>query len=352
MTEFIDTIEKASYTLQGRHLIDPPAGEVLMDDPCSLYFDRAMGFYTEDLRQKFIDSSARIAGCGGGGATLAVMLAKEGVGDFSIADIETVEPSNVGRIPIFTPDDVGRPKADVVAELITQHNPTAEVRVYSEGVQEHNVDEFLGYDAKNRGLTVGFDEIEITEPHLMLMYHRTARRFGRFVICATDIERGGMVTTFDPNDLEHTFEHSTGGRPDQTAEEYNKKITGFQLPTIPNIPLTTDFQTLLATQKKGVSLPTALRSVFNATDLAMDEFEKLLTLGDKRYGKPHFYPEVHCVNPSQGEDFVTKRSRLVSTMRVLRILARNTLGLNPSASYSDKQRQARVEYRTQVASNL
>ena len=38
-------------------------------------------------------------------------------------------------------------------------------------------------------------------------------------------------------------------------------------------------------------LPTTLRSVLVASDLALDEFEKLLTLDDKRYENPHIYPK-------------------------------------------------------------
>ena len=63
------------------------------------------------------------------------MLAKEGVADFSIADIDNVDETNVGRIPMLTPGDIGRRKVDV-AELITKHNPCAVVRVYADGVQK------------------------------------------------------------------------------------------------------------------------------------------------------------------------------------------------------------------------
>lgn len=338
----------ADYIIEGTHNYDPPVGQVLMSDPRASYFERPMGFYSEDLRQRYIDASARIAGVGGGGFTLAVMLAKEGVRDFSIADVEQVDATNVGRIPMLTPEHIGRDKVDVAAELITSHNPTARVRVYKDGIQEYNVDEFLGLDAANHGLTVGFDEIELKEPHTALLFHRTARKHARFVIAATDVERGGMVTTYNPADLDHTFEHYTGAKPMDSEEKYVQKVKGFQLPTIANVPKSGDIRTLIATQTNA-SLPTTLRSVLNATDLAMDEFEKLLTLDDKRYGRPHFSPEIHCINPSQGEDFVTKHPRARCAARIIQLAARNLMGLNPSASYGTRDRQIREEYRQQVA---
>lgn len=339
---------QADYVMEGTHVYDPPEGQVLMSDPRAPYYERPMGFYSEELRQRFIDSSARIAGVGGGGLTLAVMLAKEGVQDFSIADIDQVDATNVGRIPMLTPDDIGKDKVDVAADLITRHNPTATVRVYREGVQAHNVDEFLGYNHDRSGITVGFDEIELTEPGIGLLFHRGARKMSRYVIAATDVERGGMVTTFDPNDLDHTYEHYTGAKPTDSEEAYLKKVKGFQLPTIPNIPVRGSIGTLIATQTKA-PLPTTLRSVLNATDLAMDEFEKLLTLGDKRYGQPHMYPEIHSVNPSQGEDFVTKYARFRSTARLMRLVARDALGLNPPAGYTAEDRAAREAYRATVS---
>lgn len=338
----------AGYILEGTHVYDPPMGEVLMSDPRAEYYERPMGFYSEELRQRYIDSSARIAGVGGGGLTLAVMLAKEGVRDFSIADIDKVDASNVGRIPMLTPDDVGRYKVDVAADLITKHNPTATVRVYEKGVQKENVDEFVGFDADNSGITVCLDEIDLNAPEVALMFHRTARKFGRFVVAATDVERGGMVTTFDPSDLSHTFEHYTGSKPSVTEAEYLKKVTGFQLPTIPNIPKNATWDTFNATMKKS-ALPTTLRSVLNATDLALDEYEKLLTLEDDRYENPHIYPRIHAVNPSAGEDFVTRLPRVRSAARISYALLRDKLGLNPPTSYSLEKQHARAEYRQQVS---
>lgn len=338
----------ADHITEGTHVYDAPAGEVLMSDPRAEYFERPMGFYSEDLRQRFIDSSARIAGVGGGGLTLAVMLAKEGVRDFSIADIDKVDATNVGRIPMLTPSDIGRYKVDVAADLITRHNPTAVVRVYGKGVQEDNADEFLGYDAGNDGITVGFDEIDLNAPEVALHFHRAARATGRYAVAATDVDRGGMVTTFDPTDLAHTFEHYTGAKPTDTTEQYLKKVKGFQLPTIPNVPKTGTVSTLKATLQKA-PLPTTLRSVLNATDLAMDEFEKLLTLEDDHYGNPHIFPRIHAVNPSQGEDFVSKHPRLRCAARLVRMVGRDIVGMNPPTGYSASDRAARDTYRQMVA---
>lgn len=340
---------KADYIMLGDFAEATPLGVVPMTDPRSEYYERPMGFYSERQRSYFPQSSVRFGGVGGGGLTLSVMLAKEGVCDQSVADIDVVTESNVGRIPLLTPEHIGRRKVDVAAELITTHNPYARVRVYGDGVQKHNVDEFLGYDAGNEGPTIGFDEIELTEPQIALMFHRAARRHNRYVIAATDVERGGMVTTFAPNARpRRTFEHYMGAKPTDTPEEYLKKVRGFQLPTIPNIPTTGSIDTLKAALGDA-PLPTTLRSVLVATELAMGEFENILTLGDEHYPRPHIYPRIKCANSSRGEDFVSRHPRLRSSSRVLAAVVRDTLGLNPPVSYSDEARRQRQEYRAAVA---
>lgn len=336
----------ADYIMEGTHLYNPPEGEVLMNDPRAPYYERAMGFYDEDLRSKFIGASMRGAGAGGAGLTYYAMLAKEGVADFSIADVDYVDATNVGRIPMLTPEHIGMHKADVAAELITRMNPMARVRVYKDGVNKDNVEEFLGLDAENSGMTIGFDGIEITRPEIGLLFHQTARKLGRFVISAVDVERGGMVTTFDPSNEKHTFETYNGANTGDAEDVFMKRVKGFQLPTIANVPKTASLDTLLSTQKEDVSLPTTLRSVLNATDLAMDEFEKLLTLDDRRYEDPHFFPEIHCVNPSLEEDFVTRFPRMRSIARIAQLAIRDKLGKNPPAGYSDASRAARDAYRS------
>ena len=330
--------------------IGPEAGQHAtnsMTDPCSAYFERPMGFYSEDLRQRFIDSSARIAGVGGGGLTLAVMLAKEGVNDFSIADPDTIDATNVGRIPMLTPSDIGQLKVDVTARLILEHNPTATVRVYKDGVNTVNVDEFIGYDAGNRGITVGFDEIEMTEPQIALIFYRAARRAGRYVVNATDVDRGGLATTFAPDRRHYTFERYNGARASHTEAEFVARVNGFSLPSIPNIPTNGTRSTLHAVMHDA-PLPTTLRSVLVATALAMDEFEKLLTLDLPHYSRPHIYPRFHAVNPSRGEDFVTRFPRMRSLSRIARLAVRDVLGLNPATSYSETDRKQREEHRAEI----
>lgn len=68
-----------------------------------------------------------VVGLGSGGSTVALELAKAGVGRLTLIDPDRIEPANVIRHEC---DDrtLGRNKADAVAGLIRWRNPQAEVR--------------------------------------------------------------------------------------------------------------------------------------------------------------------------------------------------------------------------------
>jgi molybdopterin/thiamine biosynthesis adenylyltransferase len=86
------------------------------------------------LKQKRVG----IVGLGSGGGFVAMSLAMSGVGKFVLVDDETLETINIVR-HVADQRYVGRPKAEVVAELIKQRNPDAEVEVRI-GRVEQNLD--------------------------------------------------------------------------------------------------------------------------------------------------------------------------------------------------------------------
>ena len=67
-----------------------------------------------------------VVGLGSGGSTVALELAKAGVGYFTLVDPDVIEPANVIRHEC---DDryLGRSKVDAVADLIRHRNPDAQV---------------------------------------------------------------------------------------------------------------------------------------------------------------------------------------------------------------------------------
>ncbi|NJL58040.1 ThiF family adenylyltransferase, partial [bacterium] len=77
-----------------------------------------------------------VVGLGSGGGFVAQSLAMSGVGQFILIDDDTLEAVNVVR-HVAGLSDVGRPKAEAVADLIRQRNPQAEVEVAVGRVEDH-----------------------------------------------------------------------------------------------------------------------------------------------------------------------------------------------------------------------
>lgn len=73
------------------------------------------------------ESSALIAGCGALGTHSAEILLRAGVGRLILVDRDLVEETNLHRVALFVPSDVGRPKAEAAADALRRLAPDAEI---------------------------------------------------------------------------------------------------------------------------------------------------------------------------------------------------------------------------------
>jgi adenylyltransferase/sulfurtransferase len=87
--------------------------------------------------------SARVlvVGVGGLGGISATYLAAAGVGHLRICDSDTVEQSNLNRQILFTAEDIGKPKAALVARRLSAQNPEIEIEAISDKLIETNASE-------------------------------------------------------------------------------------------------------------------------------------------------------------------------------------------------------------------
>ncbi|MDY3979674.1 MAG: tRNA threonylcarbamoyladenosine dehydratase [Tidjanibacter sp.] len=81
-------------------------------------------------------SHVLVVGLGGVGAYAAEMLARAGVGQMTLADSDTVSESNINRQLVALHSTVGRAKADVLAERLTDINPQIELHLIKEYVRD------------------------------------------------------------------------------------------------------------------------------------------------------------------------------------------------------------------------
>jgi len=102
-------------------------------DPSALLFARTEGILSPALA----DRKVLIVGAGSVGSYLAEVLARSGVGAFTIVDPDEVEAVNVGR-SAYRVADVGLGKAWAAAEIVLSINPGARVGVLA--VRHEDVD--------------------------------------------------------------------------------------------------------------------------------------------------------------------------------------------------------------------
>jgi len=89
-------------------------------------------------------SSVVVVGMGGLGIPAAVYLAAAGVGRVAVVDSDKVEKSNLHRQTIYTEADVGRTKARVARERLSQVNPHIVVEDHELKLDSENALEVLG----------------------------------------------------------------------------------------------------------------------------------------------------------------------------------------------------------------
>lgn len=164
--------------------------------------------------QKYLRSACvGIVGLGGTGGGQALALARMGVGKFSIADPDVFELVNFNRQLGATMKTLGRPKTEVIKEMILEINPEAEVRVFSEGITDQNTSNFL------RHVDVVVDSLDFRCLNERKMLYRQARYAGRYVFTAPPLGFGFSVLSFDWHPTAITFEDYFGLKPDMDHEE-------------------------------------------------------------------------------------------------------------------------------------
>lgn len=87
-----------------------------------------------------------VVGCGGTGSHVAIQLTHLGVGQLTLVDDDRVEPSNLSRILAATPEDVGRLKVKVLADICRSINPDLEVQEMSASVLDIDPTVYTGAD--------------------------------------------------------------------------------------------------------------------------------------------------------------------------------------------------------------
>jgi len=169
-----------------------------------------MARHTPNVYQRLKQGKVAIAGLGGLGSNIAIMLARIGVGQLLLVDFDVVEPSNLNR-QNYNISHLGMPKTMALKKQIEEINPFIKVETQNKRVTEDNVRElFNSYDiiceafdkpeAKSMLVSVGLEQltdIKIVAASGMAGYDssnliKTVRRMNRLYMCG-DFENGARI---------------------------------------------------------------------------------------------------------------------------------------------------------------
>ena len=103
--------------------------------------------FGETAQQKLLQAKALVIGAGGLGCPALQYLTAAGVGTIGIVDDDVVSLSNLHRQVLYTVNDIGKPKAVIAVQKLSQLNPGVNLKVYNERISNYNAADIISpYD--------------------------------------------------------------------------------------------------------------------------------------------------------------------------------------------------------------
>jgi molybdopterin/thiamine biosynthesis adenylyltransferase len=191
-------------------------GEAARTKAAAPLFARTEGILSPTL----IDRRVLIIGAGSVGSYLAEVLARSGVGAFTIVDPDQVEPANVGR-SAFRVADVGLGKAFAAAEVVLAINPGARVEVLAARHEEADLASLVAEadlvvaatDEPAAQTRIGHFAYSAGKPAVFPGLYQGARG-GEVIITAEGTACFGCATGGVRADLQDTGSEDVAGRTD------------------------------------------------------------------------------------------------------------------------------------------
>lgn len=156
-----------------------------------VFFDRNMGIFSESDQENIRKAKIMVVGTGGIGGTISIILARTGVTNFLLIDMDQYVPTNMNRqIGCFN-DTIGKYKVDVLKGEILRINPEAYVETYNRSLSFEEI----------RGLIKDWDIVVAEADDLAysskILY--MAQEMKKFAVSAMPSGYLGYIMSFPPN---------------------------------------------------------------------------------------------------------------------------------------------------------
>lgn len=165
-------------------------------------FSRNLGWVADHEQEILRHKRIAIAGLGGVGGVHLLTLARLGISNFSIADFDTFDIQNFNRQAGAMMSTLGQRKIDVMGAQALDINPEISLRLYDQGVNATNIDDFLD------GADLYVDGLDFFAFSARQAIFAACARRGIPAITAAPIGMGAAVLNFLPGGM--TFEQYFG----------------------------------------------------------------------------------------------------------------------------------------------
>lgn len=217
--------------------------------------DRNIGVLSDEEQERLHNSCVAVGGCGGMGGLSVVQLVRLGVGRVKIADFDNFQVHNLSRQCRSTVKNVGKNKAEVLAEYCKEINPELKIDLFTEGVKPHNAEKFLdGAEAVIDGMDYTYIEDTIT-------LYSLAQKKGLCIINPNAIGFGVSVLVFGPNTM--SIEKYAGLSGDANKDTMSKLA--------PYAPTYADKEIMRKAATKEINIPNIIMPQNLGTSIAVSE---------------------------------------------------------------------------------
>jgi len=158
-------------------------------------FSRNIGWVTKQEQQKLRNKRVAIGGMGGVGGSHLIVLTRLGIGAFNIADLDEFEVANFNRQYGATVSTLDKPKVDTMDEFIRDINPELKNKVFSKGINEDNLEEFL------EGVDIYVDSLDIFALNIRRKVFQRCYEKGIPAVTAAPMGMGTAMLVFLPGKM-------------------------------------------------------------------------------------------------------------------------------------------------------
>lgn len=241
---------------------------------------RNKNLITAEEQTAFYNGKVAIAGLSVGSHIAKTIAMMTGCKEIKLADPDTIDLSNLNRIRSDA-TELGKNKAEVVAKFIYHLNPYAIVHLYTDGVTDTNIDDFLS------DIHILIEETDNLELKIKLRVAAKAKKLP--VVMATD-NGDGVIMDIERYDLHNDLMIFNGVAGELTVEQF-KAFPPQDLPKLAATIAGTEFtvprmhQSLLEVGKTIYSWP-QLGSAATLSGVVVAHVIRKMLIGEKtREGK-------------------------------------------------------------------